>query len=301
MKSINRFYKNEFPTNDDLVIVRVINENDYGYNVTLLEYNNIEGLLASSELVKKKYVKKHLLKIGDVLPLIVLKVDENKSTVDLSKKRVTDNDKIKMMSKYKTCININRLLNECYIMHLKYCNENSNASVHSIENFMDSTIWKFYDDTDNKYDLVYKNILENPKIILPEELFENEFVVKANNNIARRITKKNTIIENELSLMILEEGATSKIKEIFDTKNEISNDNYKIDIVMVSPPNYKIRIEGNCNNEANKILGILKQKIIDKTNQYSSIIKFGELKTISELAYEIKFLGDVDLDRIELV
>lgn len=307
--NIKRFYKNEFPDQEDLIMAKVLNENDYGYNVVLLEYDNMEGFLPSGELVKKKYVKKHLLKINTVLPLVVLRVDENRRIVDLSKKRVTDKDNLQMLSKYKTCTTINRLLNECYTMHLKYNNVNPNNVTHQIEDLMDSTIWKFYDDIgendennkNDKIDSVYQNILENPKIILPNDLFTVDFIDKVNENIEKRITKTNTIIETELSLLILEENATSKIKEIFNTKNEINIDNYKIDIIIISPPHYKIRIDGNCNQKVNEIMELLKQKIIEKTNKYSCIIKFENSKIVSKLSYDIKFLGDFDLERTDLI
>lgn len=42
-------------------------------------------------------------------------------------------------------------------------------------------------------------------------------------------------------------------------------DGYKIDIIIVSPPHYKIRVDGNCNKKVNEI--------IEKSNKYSCIIK----------------------------
>lgn len=39
-----RFYKNRLPETDDLVMVNVVNIEEMGVYVHLLEYNNIEGL-----------------------------------------------------------------------------------------------------------------------------------------------------------------------------------------------------------------------------------------------------------------
>jgi translation initiation factor 2 subunit 1 len=38
-----RFYKNRLPETDDLVMVNVVNIEEMGVYVNLLEYNNIEG------------------------------------------------------------------------------------------------------------------------------------------------------------------------------------------------------------------------------------------------------------------
>lgn len=41
-----RFYENKFPKENDLVVVEVKNVVENGAYVNLLEYNNIEGLVA---------------------------------------------------------------------------------------------------------------------------------------------------------------------------------------------------------------------------------------------------------------
>jgi len=254
-----------------------------------------------SELVKGKYVKKHLLKEGETLSLVVLKIDETKKLVDLSKKRVKDHDKESMIAKYRTCTNINRLVNECYTMYLKYCDVSKSATLHTIDELMSDTIWKFYDeDEETKYDTIYKNILTDLNLIFPQELFEDDFINKAKHNIEKRIIKNNMMLEIDLSLLIMEEDAVSKLKSILDIST-INHDNYKINIMIISPPHYKIRIEGQSTITGSEIIEEIKKYITQKATLHSTILKFEKIKIVSESSYEFKFLGDFDLERIELV
>ena len=51
-----RFYKNRLPETDDLVMVNVVNIEEMGVYVNLLEYNNTEGEWLVSSRVKTSIV-----------------------------------------------------------------------------------------------------------------------------------------------------------------------------------------------------------------------------------------------------
>ena len=305
--NVRRYYKNEIPDADDIVIVKITKEDEHGYYCYLVEYENLEGFICLSEIVKTKYIKKHIFKIDETVPMIVLKVDPEKRMVDLSKKRLAEKDEPMIMCKYKTCTSINKLVNECYIMYLKYCDIGSSDIIHSINDLMRGTIWKLYEENDKEgeienYTIIYKDILKNPKIILSTELFDNEFINKAVNNITKRVTINNTVLENNIILFVTEDNALSKIKEILDITGFKHNNDYKISLLVMSPPHYKLRIEGPSFDKINEILGKIKELIQNKANKYSSscTLKFEEAKVVCESTYDYKFLGDFDLERLEL-
>lgn len=89
-----RFYEAEFPQVDEIVVVRVDRIVDMGAYVSLLEYNGREGMMLLSELSKRRIrsVAK-LLRVGRTEVCMVLRADNEKGYIDLSKRRVEPEDK----------------------------------------------------------------------------------------------------------------------------------------------------------------------------------------------------------------
>eukprot|EP00920_Eleutheroschizon_duboscqi_P014219 GHVT01033120.1.p1 GENE.GHVT01033120.1~~GHVT01033120.1.p1 ORF type:complete len:135 (+),score=4.34 GHVT01033120.1:154-558(+) len=85
-----RFYEKEFPDVEELVMVKVNRIADLGAYVSLLEYNNMEGMILMSELSKRRFrsVNK-LIRVGRHEVVLVIRVDPAKGYIDLSKKRYT--------------------------------------------------------------------------------------------------------------------------------------------------------------------------------------------------------------------
>ncbi|CDJ66054.1 Eukaryotic initiation factor 2 alpha subunit, related, partial [Eimeria necatrix] len=81
-----RFYERKFPELEELVMVKVQRIAEMGAYVSLLEYNNIEGMILMSELSKRRFrsVTK-LVKVGRLEAVMVLRVDAVKGYIDLSK------------------------------------------------------------------------------------------------------------------------------------------------------------------------------------------------------------------------
>merc|ERR1719384_1445039 len=84
-----RMYENDYPETGDLVIVEVKKIVEMGAYCSLLEYNNLEGMLLMSELQRRRIrsVKK-VIKEGRQKIVQVVRVNKEKHFIDLSKKRV---------------------------------------------------------------------------------------------------------------------------------------------------------------------------------------------------------------------
>mmetsp|Transcript_43891 Transcript_43891/g.80449 ORF Transcript_43891/g.80449 Transcript_43891/m.80449 type:complete len:358 (+) Transcript_43891:43-1116(+) len=84
-----RFYDQEFPQLEEIVVVQVMRIVEMGAYVSLLEYDGKEGMMLLSELSKRRIrsVSK-LLRVGRTEVCRVLRVDEEKGYIDLSKRRV---------------------------------------------------------------------------------------------------------------------------------------------------------------------------------------------------------------------
>ena len=97
-----RMYEKEFPSVDDLVVVRVNRVTDIGAYVSLLEYCNREGIILLSNLSRKRIrsVNKHV-RVGRQEVLQVLRVDQDKGYIDLSKKLIQKEEVNECQNKYK--------------------------------------------------------------------------------------------------------------------------------------------------------------------------------------------------------
>lgn len=88
-----RMYEAKYPEVDTSVMIQVKNIADMGAYVSLLEYNNIEGMILFSELSRRRIRSvSSLIKVGRIEPVMVLRVDKEKGYIDLSKRRVSEED-----------------------------------------------------------------------------------------------------------------------------------------------------------------------------------------------------------------
>lgn len=88
-----RMYEAKYPEVDMAVMIQVNNIADMGAYVSLLEYNNIEGMILFSELSRRRIRSvSSLIKVGRIEPVMVLRVDKEKGYIDLSKRRVSEED-----------------------------------------------------------------------------------------------------------------------------------------------------------------------------------------------------------------
>ncbi|KAF6164859.1 hypothetical protein GIB67_017062 [Kingdonia uniflora] len=88
-----RMYEQRYPEVDMPVMIQVKNIADMGAYVSLLEYNNIEGMILFSELSRRRIRSvSSLIKVGRQEPVMVLRVDKEKGYIDLSKRRVSEED-----------------------------------------------------------------------------------------------------------------------------------------------------------------------------------------------------------------
>ena len=94
-------YAEKYPEVDDVVMVKVKTIADMGAYVSLLEYNNIEGMILLSELSRRRIRSlSALIKVGNQEPVTVVRVDKQKGYIDLSKRRVAEEDVANCEAKY---------------------------------------------------------------------------------------------------------------------------------------------------------------------------------------------------------
>lgn len=88
-----RMYESKYPEVDTPVMIQVKEIGDVCTHVSLLEYNNIEGMILLSDLSRRRIRSVgSLIKVGRIEPAMVLRVNPDKGYIDLSKKRLSEQD-----------------------------------------------------------------------------------------------------------------------------------------------------------------------------------------------------------------
>merc|ERR1712232_1408084 len=106
-----RFYENKYPEVDDLVVVNVRSIAEMGAYVSLLEYDNIEGMILLSELSRRRIRSiNKLIRVGRDEVVVVLRVDKEKGYIDLSKRRVSQEDVAKLEERYNKAKGVHSVL-----------------------------------------------------------------------------------------------------------------------------------------------------------------------------------------------
>eukprot|EP00915_Cephaloidophora_sp_WS-2016_P001742 GHVH01002387.1.p1 GENE.GHVH01002387.1~~GHVH01002387.1.p1 ORF type:complete len:344 (-),score=62.90 GHVH01002387.1:56-1087(-) len=131
----HRFYASEFPELEELVLARITNIESMGAYAELLEYGNKEGMLLLSELSKRRFrsVNK-LIKVGRVEYVMVIRVDQDKGYIDLSKKRVTSSDIPAAEERYSKSKKV----------HLSVRHASEKNPEYSVEDIYREVIWPMY-------------------------------------------------------------------------------------------------------------------------------------------------------------
>jgi len=96
-----RFFERAFPKQDEVVMVKVLSIQEMGAYTSLLEYGGIEGMILMSELSRRRYRSiNKLIRVGKLEVVMVIRVDEQKGYIDLSKRRVDKEDILRCEERY---------------------------------------------------------------------------------------------------------------------------------------------------------------------------------------------------------
>ncbi|XP_068653466.1 eukaryotic translation initiation factor 2 subunit alpha homolog [Aristolochia californica] len=241
-----RMYEAKYPEVDMAVMIQVKNIADMGAYVSLLEYNNIEGMILFSELSRRRIRSvSSLIKVGRQEPVMVLRVDKEKGYIDLSKRRVSEED-------------------------IQTCEERYNKSklVHSIMRHVAETMqldledlyihvgWPLYRKYGHAFE-AFKLVVTDPDSVLnslTREVKEvgpdgqevtkvvpamteevKDALIK---NIRRRMTPQPLKIRADIEMKCFQFDGVLHIKEAMRKAEAAGNNDCPVKIKLVAPPLY---------------------------------------------------------------
>lgn len=264
-----RFYKNKYPQIDDLVYAKITELNEVYITVVLPEYNNIKAMIMLNEVsrvftsnLKKKY------KIGNYYVCRVLNVDNIKGFIDLTKKRVSEEESTTFIKKYKNNKKIIKLVKD-YLTNIND-NINKNNFVDLFEEFMEKTFWSLGEDN-------YINILNNANYDVNLFGIENnrDFMKFMKNNLYKKEQRINALF----TLLNRDIDGIEYVKKLLKKSLKLNNTEEKIKIHFIKSSEYMITSISNDTNSVIKTMNEMLEYIKNKLNKKNdNLYKFNIIK-----------------------
>ncbi|KAG1447588.1 hypothetical protein G6F56_009213 [Rhizopus delemar] len=227
-----RMYENEFPKVDDVVMVNVRQIADMGAYVKLLEYGDREGMILLSELSRRRIrsVQK-LIRVGRDEVVVVLRVDEEKGYIDLSKRRVTPEDIIKCEEKYKKSKQVHSIL--------RHVAEKNDIALQTL---YETIGWPLYKKFGHAYDAFKVAILDTEAIFggmdISKELLDELLSI-----IKRRMTPQPVKIRAQLDVRCTGIDGVNAIKNALKAGEEAGSEEVPVKITYLAAPLYVVTVD----------------------------------------------------------
>lgn len=227
-----RMYEKSFPDVGDVVMVKVANITSINVYVELVEYNNIEGMVLMSDMSRKRIRStKILTRIGKYEPMVVLRTDPTRNYIDLTRRRISDEEKLVCEEKF----------NKSKIVHsiLLYV-----AQVHKLQPqvLYEQFGWDLYRRFGHALDAFY-TYLKDPmhatsQVFLPCYNIDLILLKTLTSEIRKRLTPKPLKIRADIELTCFQYEGIDAIKRALKAAQVMSTNEYPIKIHLIAAPHY---------------------------------------------------------------
>jgi len=230
-----RFYAEKFPDIEDAVMVNVRSIAEMGAYVNLLEYNNIEGMILLSELSRRRIrsVNK-LIRVGRNECVVVIRVDQDKGYIDLSKRRVYTKDLIACEERFAKAKAVNSILRHV-AEQLAY------DSDQQLEDLYERTAWCFdkkYKKKASCYDVFKKAVTD--ATVLDECDIDKNTKQKLLEDIRKRLTPQAVKIRSDIEVSCFTYEGIDAVKAALIEGLKCSTEDLPIKINLIAPPQYVV-------------------------------------------------------------
>ncbi|XP_057784655.1 eukaryotic translation initiation factor 2 subunit alpha homolog [Salvia miltiorrhiza] len=246
-----RMYEAKYPEVDQAVMIQVKSMADSGAYVSLLEYNNIEGMILFSELSRRRIRSiSSLIKVGRIEPVMVLRVDKEKGYIDLSKRRVSEED-------IQGC---EERFNKSKLVHsiMRHVAETMNVDLEDLYIHVGWPLYKKYghafeafkvmvNDPNSVLDSLTREVTEvgpdgqEVKKVVPAISDEvKDALVK---NIRRRMTPQPLKIRADIEMKCFQFDGVLHIKEAMRKAEAAGNDDCPVKMKLVAAPAYVLNTQ----------------------------------------------------------
>ncbi|CAN3365842.1 eukaryotic translation initiation factor 2 subunit alpha [Diutina catenulata] len=265
MSSSNcRFYENKYPEVDEVVMVNVQEIAEMGAYVKLLEYDNIEGMVLLSELSRRRIRSiQKLIRVGKNEVAVVLRVDKEKGYIDLSKRRVSQEDIIKCDERYNKSKAVHSIL--------RHCAEKFGLP---LEELYRTIGWPLNRKYGHAYD-AFKLSINDPSIFDATAPPNDEVLAELKLYISRRLTPQAIKVRADIEVSCFSYEGIDAIKRALKAAESVSTENMQVRAKLVAAPLYVVSVQALDKNQGVALL----DKAIEAVTQTITAAE-GEVKVI---------------------
>ncbi|CDR94363.1 translation initiation factor 2 alpha subunit, putative [Babesia bigemina] len=273
-----RFYEQKFPNPGDLLMVKVNRIEAQGVYVSLLEYDEREGLILLSELSKRRYRSiNKLVKVGRHEVVLVLRVDPVKGYIDLSKRRVSPEDIMKCEEKFSKAKKVHQTVRHIAQKH--------NISVEELNRVC---IWPLYQRYPSALDALKEAAMNNGAIFkgLP---IATEVIDSLIADIQLRLTPQALKLRCMIDVWCFGPDGVEAVKNALSCAK--GTDEIKISVKLIAPPQYEVVTSCHDKEKGIDIMTRALEEISETIHSFDG----GEFKQ----RCEITVMGDEDERHLE--
>lgn len=253
-----RMFENELPERDDVVIVKAKKITDTGVYVELLEYDGLQGMVILSELQRKSRIRsmRKLIHVGQIEPMVVLHVDEDKGYVDLSKRHTTKDDVEMANDRYQRSRRAHGILSQVI-------RKSDDLTMHDLYE-------KFGWPLAREYKTLYKGLEEI--CTRAEEVFKKlddldaKLQTLLTDTIQEQMKRKSIKVSSRINVQCFGLNGVDGIKQAFADALKDDTDN-QIKLQLLASPEWKLSIDTYDHDEGVRILNETIQKIEKSLNE----------------------------------
>ncbi|ORY26327.1 putative eukaryotic translation initiation factor 2 alpha subunit [Naematelia encephala] len=222
-----RFYENKYPEVDSLVMVQVQSIQDMGAYVTLLEYDNIEGMILLSELSRRRIrsVQK-LIRVGRNEVVVVMRVDPDKGYIDLSKRRVSAEEVVKCEEQFEKGKSVDSILTQV-----------AKKRGVPVEELYEKVAFPLHRQFGHAYE-AFKLSISEPDNVFSSLSIDADTLADLRAVIARRLTPKPVKVRADIEVKCFAYAGIEAIRNALQAGEAVSTEDVQIKVKLVAPPLY---------------------------------------------------------------
>ncbi len=238
--------KSTFPSEGEILMGTVKNVFDYGSYISLDEYPGINAFLPWSE-ISTKWVKnvRDVVKEGRKVVVKVIRLDRKKGSVDVSLKKVTDDERRKKNIEWKKLQKLDKILE---IVATKAGKDEKSA--------WEEVEWKLETTYGDPMEAIEKATKEGSEVLAKAGI-SDEWIKPILEEASKHIEERRVKESEVLNIKTMSSEGVEKMRKVLDAAIEEAlkgRQGFTVKLYTIGAPRYRLEVIGTEPKETSKVM-----------------------------------------------